>query len=62
MSSSSTKGVGFLGLLTLLFIAYKLAGIIAWSWLLVLAPLWIPLAIAAVAFILAVIVQAVSKP
>ena len=51
-----------MGLLTLLFIAYKLAGIIAWSWLLVLAPLWIPLAIAAVAFILAVIVQAVSKP
>lgn len=39
-------GIGFTGLLTLLFIGLKLANIIAWSWLWVLAPMWIPLAIA----------------
>lgn len=61
MSSSSTKGVGFLGLLTLLFIALKLTSVIAWSWLWVLAPFWIPLALAVVVLIGALIVQAVTK-
>jgi hypothetical protein len=36
-------GVGFTGLLLLLFIALKLCGVIDWMWLWVLAPLWIPL-------------------
>lgn len=39
------KGVGFGSLLTLLFIALKLTNVIAWSWLWVLAPTWIPIAI-----------------
>lgn len=34
----------FLGALTLLFIALKLCSVINWSWLWVLAPLWIPFA------------------
>lgn len=42
---SGGSGVGFGGLLTLLFITLKLTGVIAWSWLWVLAPLWIPLAL-----------------
>lgn len=46
-------GVGFLGLLLLLFIALKLTNVIAWSWVWVLAPFWIPLAIAIVFFIVA---------
>ena len=33
--------VGFLGLLTILFITLKLTKVIAWSWLWVLSPLWI---------------------
>lgn len=33
--------VGFLGLLTILFIALKLLGAITWSWVWVLSPLWI---------------------
>ena len=41
-----TGGVGFLGLLTLLFIGLKLTGHITWSWIWVLAPLWIPMGIA----------------
>ena len=35
-------GISFCGLLTIVFIALKLIGIIKWSWLWVLAPLWIP--------------------
>ncbi|MCV0439847.1 MAG: hypothetical protein K5880_14605 [Hydrogenophaga sp.] len=38
-------GIGFGGLLAVLFIGLKLGGIIDWSWLWVLSPLWIPLAI-----------------
>lgn len=38
---SSSGGIGFGGLLTILFIALKLTHVIHWSWLWVLAPLWI---------------------
>lgn len=41
-ASHSSAGIGFCGLLTILFIALKLTGVIAWSWLWVLAPLWLP--------------------
>jgi len=33
--------VGFASVLALLFIALKLMGFIAWSWVWVLSPLWI---------------------
>lgn len=32
--------IGFAGVLGLMFIAFKLLGIISWSWLWVTAPLW----------------------
>lgn len=35
------KGIGFTGLLTLIFITLKLCGVISWSWVWVLSPLWI---------------------
>lgn len=38
-------GVGFTGLLQVVFIALKLMGIINWSWLWVLSPAWISIAI-----------------
>lgn len=37
--------ISFAGLLALIFITLKLTGHIAWSWWLVLAPLWIPVAL-----------------
>lgn len=40
-STSSGGGIGFAGLLTILFIGLKLGGVISWSWLWVLSPLWI---------------------
>lgn len=52
-SSSSSGGIGFAGLLTIVFITLKLASVIHWSWWWVLSPLWISLAIGLV--ILAVI-------
>lgn len=38
-------GIGFCGLLTILFVGLKLTGYITWSWWWVLSPLWIPFAI-----------------
>jgi len=39
------NGVGFVGLLTLLFIGLKLTGFIDWPWLWVLAPIWLSIAL-----------------
>lgn len=33
--------IGFIGLLTLLFIALKLTSVVTWGWIWVLSPLWI---------------------
>ena len=42
MSESKTGGIGFSGLLTIVFITLKLTDYIDWSWWWVLSPLWIP--------------------
>ena len=39
-NTKSSGGIGFFGLLTVVFITLKLVGIIEWSWWLVTAPLW----------------------
>jgi len=44
-SSSSAGGIGFCGLLTIVFIVLKLLDKIDWSWWWILSPLWIPAAI-----------------
>lgn len=50
---ASTGGIGFFGLLTILFVALKLTHVINWSWWWVFAPIWMP--IIAVLIILLVI-------
>ncbi len=40
-NSSSSSGIGFWGLLTVVFITLKLTGYIQWSWIWMLSPLWI---------------------
>jgi hypothetical protein len=59
MSSAASRtsgGIGFTGLLTILFVGLKLTGHIAWSWWWVLSPLWISglivLAIISIALVL----------
>lgn len=57
-------GVGFLGLLQLLFIGLKLTDAIDWSWWWVLSPTLIPIGIvliAAAVLILAGIIKAIIK-
>ena len=38
--NTSSSGIGFIGLLTILFIGLKLGEVITWSWWLVLLPLY----------------------
>lgn len=40
-SSSSSSGIGVLGLLGVAFVVLKLCGIIDWSWWWVIMPFWI---------------------
>ena len=55
-NNNASGGIGFCGLLTIVFIALKLLGYINWSWLWVLSPLWISFAIALIFIIIAIIV------
>lgn len=41
-NSTNSARIGFCGLLTIAFIVLKLLNVITWSWLWVLAPIWIP--------------------
>jgi hypothetical protein len=54
-STTQSGGIGFFGLLAIVFITLKLMGYITWSWWWVLAPLWAPLAVVLVIFLIVVI-------
>ena len=56
-TQNNAGGVGISGLLGIAFIILKLIGTIAWSWLWVLSPFWIPAAfILIVLFIIIIVV------
>ena len=61
MKEKTTKTIscnfgGLSTLLTVAFVVLKLCGVISWSWVWVLAPLWISFAIGLVVFIIVMIV------
>lgn len=60
-NTSKAGGIGFLSLLALVFITLKLTGFIGWSWLWVLAPIWIPTAIVIAILLIALIVLLVKE-
>lgn len=55
-SSSSSSGIGFTGLLAIVFIVLKLLGKINWSWWWVLSPLWIGAVLVLVILVLGVFI------
>lgn len=60
-SNSSNSGIGFVGLLTILFIGLKLTGYIQWSWLWVLSPIWIMALVLAIVLITVLILTSIKK-
>lgn len=57
-NNTSSRGIGFGGLLTIVFIVLKLCGVINWSWLWVLSPMWISAIIVVVLVVLLIIINA----
>jgi len=57
-SSSSSGGIGFFGLLAIVFITLKLCGVINWSWWWVLAPIWGSLCITIPIFLIILLIMA----
>lgn len=53
--NNNSSGLGVLGVLQIIFLVLKLTGLITWSWVLVLIPLWISLGILAL-LVIAVII------
>lgn len=51
-SSNASGGIGFAGLLTIVFIVLKLLDKINWDWVWVLSPLWISVALAVLVLII----------
>ena len=48
-------GIGFTGLLAIVFIVLKLLGVITWSWVWVLSPIWISLILVLILVFIAII-------
>ena len=55
------QGIGFTGILTIVFIVLKLLGKISWSWVWVLAPLWISFAFSLLMFVVLIILFAIAN-
>ena len=56
-NSSGSVGIGFCGLLTILFITLRLTGFISGSWLWVVSPIWLSLAFWLILLILVTILR-----
>ena len=60
-SKGATGGIGFVGLLTIVFITLKLLGKITWSWVWVLSPIWIPIIICVTIIIIVFIADVIRS-
>ena len=60
-SGTQSGGIGFVGLLTILFIGLRLTGYIDWSWWWVLSPLWISAILVVAILLIAAVIVLVSE-
>lgn len=59
--TSYSGGIGFIGLLTIVFIVLKLLGKIDWSWWWVLSPIWISILLVIVILVSLLIILGILK-
>ena len=59
--NSSSSGIGICGVLTIVFIVLKLVGVINWSWLWVLCPLWIDILLAVIVLVIITIIDKMTR-
>ena len=55
-TTTVSGGIGFSGLLTIVFIVLKLCGVIDWSWIWVFSPMWISAALCVAIFIFIIMI------
>lgn len=60
-SETASGGVGICGVVFVVFLTLKLAGVVNWSWWLVTAPLWIPWAAVAAVLVVVLIAAGIHK-
>lgn len=60
-TTTVSGGIGFSGLLTIVFIVLKLCGVIDWGWIWVLAPLWIGTAIVIAILLIVLIIGLIAN-
>ena len=60
-NTTVSGGIGFSGLLTIVFIVLKLCGVIDWGWIWVLAPLWIGTAIVIAILLIVLIIGLIAN-
>ncbi len=60
-NKSSSSGIGICGVLTIVFVVLKLVGVINWSWLWVLCPLWIDILLTVIVLVIIAIIDNKNK-
>lgn len=55
-NTTVSGGIGFSGLLTIVFIVLKLCGVINWSWIWVFSPMWISAALCIAIFVFIIMI------
>jgi hypothetical protein len=60
-NNTTSGGVGFTGLLTIVFITLKLLGVIDWSWAWVLSPIWITAILVVLVLVVTLVVFIVKE-
>ena len=55
-NTTVSGGIGFSGLLTIVFIVLKLCGVINWSWIWVFSPMWISAALCVAIFVFIIMI------
>jgi hypothetical protein len=59
-NSRSSGGIGFFGLMFLIFMTLKLTGFISWSWWWITAPLWGGFALLGLLFLIVIIISSLK--
>lgn len=61
MNKSGTGGLSFLSALQIAFIVLKLTGFIEWPWLWVLSPIWLPVMLMGILFVVFIVLDGRGK-
>ena len=59
--NNNNKGIGFVGLLSIVFITLKLLGVITWSWIWVLSPIWINIILVIITILVLIIYETTKE-